>query len=46
MGRAFLWEKEDQWPKEPDVSDEIKEVDPEIKKGSLSQRHLPSGLTS
>ena len=32
MDPAFLWEKEDQWPKQPDVSDEIKEDYPEIKK--------------
>ena len=32
MGPSFLWEKEFQWPKQPDVSDKIKEDDPEIKK--------------
>ena len=31
-GPAFLWEKEDQWPKQPDVSKEVKEDDPEVKK--------------
>ena len=31
-GPAFLWEKEDQWPKQPDLSREVKEDDPEIKK--------------
>ena len=32
MGPAFLWKKEDWWPKQPDVSGEIKEDDPEMKK--------------
>ena len=27
-GPAFLWEKEDQWPKQPDLSREVKEDDP------------------
>ena len=35
-GPAFLWEKEDQWPKQPDVSKGVKEDDPEIKKEKKS----------
>ena len=31
-GPAFLWEAEDRWPKQPEISLEIKEDDPEVKR--------------
>ena len=31
-GPAFLWEAEDRWPKQPEISVEIKEDDPEVKR--------------